>query len=165
MYWFYRRILMLDFAAYRSQITVIDLAHTAMIVVVMLVQLTLTVISDLTGNRLPQLWVPAFSVVMLGLVCRLDTMVQRLGGFLKSAGDPWEIAKASHVPTTYLMPMADVLCMSASIGLLVYAEYRAWQFFSGSSTAQVSYLGGTLLFVALGIAAWILAATKARTGF
>jgi hypothetical protein len=165
MYWFYRRILMLDFAPYRSQITAIDLAHTTMIVVVIIIQLSLTVISDLTGNRLPQLWVPAFSIVMLGLVCRLDTMVQRLGGFLAAAGDPWEIAKATHVPTTYLMPMADVLCMSASIGLLVYAEYRAWQFFSNKRKAQVSYLGGTLLFVAIGIVGWILAATKAKTGF
>ena len=157
--------MLLDFAPYRSQVTAIDLAHTAMIVVVIIIQLTLTVIADLTGNRLPQLWVPAFSVVMLGLVCRLDTMVQRLGGFLKAQGDPWEIAKASHVPTTYLMPMADVLCMSASIGLLAYAEYRAWQFFNNSSTAQVSYLSGTMALIALGIAGWILAATKARTGF
>ncbi len=156
---------MQDFAPYRAQITAIDLAHLALIVVVILVQLTLTVISDLTGSRLPQLWVPAFTVAMLGIITRMDTMIHRIGGFLKSQGDPWEIAKAAHTPTTYLMPIGDILCMLPVIGLLIYAEVRAWQYFNGNPKAQVFYLAGTLLFVALGVAGWILAATKAKTGF
>lgn len=156
---------MIDFAPYRAQITAIDLAHLALIVVVILVQLILTVISDMSGNRLPQLWVPPFTVTMLGLITRMDTMIHRIGGFLKSQGDPWEIAKAAHAPTRYLMPIGDILCMLPVIALLVYAEVRAWQYFNGNSKAQVLYLAGTLLFVALGVAGWILAATKAKTGF
>lgn len=156
---------MIDFAPYRAQITAIDLAHLALIVVVILVQLILTVISDMSGNRLPQLWVPPFTVTMLGLITRMDTMIHRIGGFLKSQSDPWEVAKAAHAPTRYLMPIGDILCMLPVIALLVYAEVRAWQYFNGNSKAQISYLAGTLLFVAIGVAGWILAATKAKTGF
>src|ERR1035438_5485623 len=111
---------MIDFAPYRSQITAIDLGHLALIVVVILVQLTLTIISDLTGNRLPQLWVPPLVITMLGIVTRMNTMIHRLGGFLKSQGDPWEVAKAAHKPTAYLMPIGDILCMLPVIALLIY---------------------------------------------
>jgi hypothetical protein len=156
---------MIDFAPYRAQITAIDLGLLTLIVVVILVQLALTVISDMSGKRVPQLWVPPLVVTMLGILVRMDTMIHRLGGFLKSQGDPWEIAKAAHAPTRYLMPIGDILCMMPVVALLIYAEVRAWQYFNGNSKAQILYLAGTLLFVGLGVAGWILAATKAKTGF
>lgn len=154
----------IDFGSYRAQMTAIDLLHIALILIVVLVMLWLCYQCHATNDGWYALWVPLFTITMLGLIMRLDTMVHRIGGFLKANNDPWELAKATHQPTTYLMPMADVLVMAPVIALLIYAEYRAWLWFEESSW-RWSYLFVTSGFIIAGVGGWILAATKAKTGF
>ncbi len=154
----------MDYSPYRSQITAIDLLHIALIMVVILVMLWLCQKCHATNDGWYALWVPPFTVTMLGLIMRLDTMVHRIGGFLLANGDPWELAKATHAPTGYLMPMADVLVLVPVIGLLVYAEVQSWKWFDGSNW-RWPYLLGTSVLILTGVGGWILAALKAKTGF
>jgi hypothetical protein len=155
----------MDLSSYRAQQTAIDLVHQALIIMVFLIMVWLTVKAELANNPKLLILVPLLTVTILGLIMRLDTMVQRMGGFMKKMGDPWELAKATHKPTTYLMPAADVLVMVPIMAMLIYAEYKIWQQFKDSPRLQWGYLLGTLVLIAGGIGGWILAAIKAKTGF
>ena len=162
----------MNFESYRAQITAIDLAHITLILIVVLIQIWFGVRYHETGDRWYAAMISVFTVTTLGLVVRLDTFIKRLGGWLAKRGDPWEEALANHYPTKYLTPGADVLTFAIVIVLLVYSQVEAGPYFSNTPlkswhifSPRTWYRIGTLGGVAAGVTWWILAATKARTGF
>lgn len=157
----------MDFAPYRAQITAIDLAHYVLIFALALVQFWLAVKTHETKDQWYTLWIPAFTIAMFGLVARNDTMVKRLGGWLASMDDLWEQALKGHAPTKYLMPGCDAFVFIPVLCVFTYAEFQAAEYWKTNNhgTAQVLYLCGTIIGLLASIGWWVLAATKAKTGF
>lgn len=158
------------FASYRSQITAIDLSHLALIMITIVIMITLSALADILNKPILLWYIPLLTITMLGLIARLETMVHRLGGFLKAQGDPWEAAKSKHVATRFLMPIADILCMGVVIPLLVNAEYRIFTDCCLTSEyttyeSRLGYLVLTLSGNVFGVFGWIFAAVEAKKGF
>lgn len=162
----------MDLSRYRIEITVTDVTGHVLVLILALVQLWLAVKAHETGDNWYAAWIPVFTITMLGVIVRMDTMIKRLGGWLGANGDQWEQALAGHAPTKYLMPVGDILTFAVVIVMLVYGQIygaayfssepaKSWHIFSPKVWYRISTMGG----VALGILWWILAATKARTGF
>jgi hypothetical protein len=162
----------MDFSRYRIEITVTDVTGHVLVLVLALVQFYLAHKAHQTGDRWYAVWISVFTVTMVGIIVRMDTMLKRLGGWLDKMGDPWEKALAAHGPTKYLMTVGDFLTFAVVIVMLVYGQVQAGPYFSTEPlkswhvfSPRTWYRIGTLGGVALGILWWILAATKARTGF
>ena len=89
----------IDFAPYRAQMTANDLAHQALMLVVILVMFWMAYQSHSKNDAWYAIWIPFLGCTMLGLATKLETVVHRLGGFLGVNGDPWEAAISAHAPT------------------------------------------------------------------
>jgi hypothetical protein len=153
------------FAAYRAQITAIDLLHTGLTIAVVLLMVFLSGLGYMLNSPKLFLLVPFLAITLLGIIARMTTMIHRIGGFLKAWGDPWEIAKADHKPTRYLMPLSDLLALAPVFPLVCEAEHMAWNYFAENPEQQVFYLVSTLFMLIVGLFGVILATIKAKTGF
>lgn len=153
-----------DFAPYRAQMTANDLAHQALMLAVIIMMFWMAYQCHSRNDAWYATWIPFLGCTMLGLATKLETVVHRLGGFLGAHGDPWEAAIATHAPTKYLIPWADVYIMVPVFVLVIYAEVCVWEYFAVPITRWV-YLVGTSTLLGGGVAGWITGGIMAKTGF
>ncbi len=158
----------MDFAPYHSEITAVNLSHLTLILVLYLVQLLLAHKAHQTGDGWYAVWIPLLSVSMFGLVCRLDILVKRLGGWLASMGDPWEKALSTHLSRKLMAGADAIVFLPALLPVLIYAHIKAWEYWGtqpGLLWIRPWYLLITNVFLLAAIALWVYAAMKAQTGF
>ncbi len=151
--------------ALRLQQTMIDMVHQLLIAALAGVCLWLCIKTYTSKDGWYALWVPAFIVGIEGLIMRVETQVQRFGGFFLRQGDLWEIAKAAHTPTGNLMPFADALTLVPLLIMLIYAYLEAWDYFWTQPWRRAIYFFVSLAMIIIGIYGISQAITTARTGF
>lgn len=152
------------FEALRFQQTMIDITHQVLIAALAGACLWLCIKCHVSKDSWYALWVPWIVVGIEGLIMRVDTQVHRYGGFFLSQGDPWEIAKAAHTPTGYLMPYADILALVPLLVMLAYAYAQIWDHF-WKRWVSVLYISGTAIAITVGVYGIVEAIRLAKTGF
>lgn len=152
--------------SHRSEIVSTESLYTLLVLAITIVALGLNLLGALMGSAAPFYHTPPFVGCLLGLVMKAAVLIHRKGGWLKSRGDEWEEDKDRHRPSKYLVPWAQLLILQPMLWLVIQAEFRVWADLSGSPAIyQWGYLFGTVALVLLGIAGYIVAAVKAKTGF
>lgn len=137
-----------NIGVYRLEIISTDLGSWFMILILFLFMAGLTVYSDQKQSLIGFVIVWLMGLPILGIIIRMDTMIHRMGRFLRFLGDPREAFKAADkVPN--LIPHGDIYCLVVVVFLVVYAGSQTKKLWIYGTPAWIAYLISVVLFYSL----------------
>jgi uncharacterized membrane protein YqgA involved in biofilm formation len=123
-----------------------DRWHKSVALLISLICVGLSIAHSITQLPAFLFWIPFFIIAKLGTIVRLETLVHRMGAFLRREGDIWESFRRGFQYDKIYLSIADILMMFPSGTALAYYYYYS-----------ESYIADAVLAVIIlaGIALWV----------
>ncbi|HMQ01543.1 MAG TPA: hypothetical protein PKD79_00520 [Candidatus Doudnabacteria bacterium] len=112
-------------SSYRHEIISNDQWHKNVVMLLSLITVGLAIAHSITEQAAFRFWIPILIVAQLGTIIRLETMVHRMGAFLKKEGDIWEQFRGKLLHDKFYLTMGDILMMAPAGVALGYYFYHS----------------------------------------
>ena len=124
-----------------------DMIGQILILLVTFAIITISLLADHLGHKKWFTINPLLTLVVIGLIIRMDTEIHRMGRFLRFLGDPRELFKAADSARNYIS-IGDAFILLLILALTIYSEVQAWQYLKSLHLwCAVSYAVATVFLI------------------